>query len=154
MKKKNSTAVVLSILTAIFAVVAILCAMAPGFAETIRGTGFQIMFGAEARATNPVPGLIVVFVLEILTVIVALAAAFNKTAARVYLNLACLVMGLANGVLLIFSRELYCLANTFVIDSGATALKLGSGFITSIIFDFLAMLTSLLVVYLAKRKED
>ncbi len=154
MKKKNTTAIALPIIAALFALVAIFCAMAPGFEEAARGTCFQIMFGSDDKNTNAVPGLIVVFIFEILIVLVSLVTAFNKTNSRVYLNLFTGLMALTNSMLLIFCRELYCNANPFVINSGATALEFGAGFIVSIIFNLLILIIAAVSIYLDKRKQD
>lgn len=154
MKKKNTTAIALPIIAAIFALIAIFCAMASGFEEAARGTCFQIMFGSDDKNTNAVPGLIVVFVFEILIVLVSIVTCFNKTNARSYLNLFTGLMALANSILLIFCRELYQNANPFVINSGATALEFGAGFIVSIIFNLLIVIISAVSIYLAKRKQD
>ncbi len=154
MKKKNTTAIALSIIAAIFALVAVLCAMAPGFEELARGTVFQITFGDDNMETNAVAGLIVVFVFEILIVLISGFSAFLKGKARsITLGLVG-AMGVANAVLTIFCRELYCLANPFVENSGATALEFGSGFIVTIIFNLLIVIVSLLSIYLAKRKDN
>ncbi len=154
MKKKNSASIALPIIAAVFALVAILCAMAPGFEELARGTCFQIMFGSEEKATNAVPGLIVVFIFEILIVLVSAVACFNKKTTRMCLDLFIGAMSLTNAILLLFSRELYCAANSFVINSGSTALEFGSGFIVCIIFNLLILIISALSIYLGKRKQD
>ncbi len=154
MKKKNSTNLALSIIIAVFALVAILCCMAPGFDELARGTVYQIMFGVDDWETSAVPGLIVVFIFEIFIFVISLVAAFIKTKARSYIDILLGAMGLANAILLLFCRELYCGSNSQVINSGATALEFGSGFIVLIIFNLLIVIVSLLLVYLSKRKED
>ena len=156
MKKKSTGGILLAILASVFALVAILCAIAPGFTvEQGRGTGFIIMFGATEKATVAVPGLIVAFILEIVIVFVSLIAAFSRSKGRVILNLFSVAAAICAAVLLLFAKTLYVSANGLnPADSLIKDLKLASGFITSIVFDFLSAACSLLVVYISRRKED
>lgn len=151
MRKKNNSGIVVALITAIFAVVAIFCLMAPGFDEASWGTGFIVSFGAQSKATVAVPALIIAFVLEIVAAVFALLFVAIRNKARTIVILFAGVCTLVAGILFLLSKTFFLSANGF---TSYTDFKVGAGFITTAVFDFLATLTSLLVVYMVRRKDE
>ena len=154
MNKKRNVGNLLPLIAAIFAIVAIFCAMAPGFSEASRGTGFIVMFGNQSNGKAPVAGLIVAFIVEILVAVVALASMMVKGKGKFGLMLFVAAGSIAAAVLFLFAKNLYISANASVDPIIVTDFKLGAGFITSIVFDFLAAAAALLKVWLDNRKDE
>ncbi len=152
---RNKTNLLLGVVVAIAALVAIFTLFAPGFGSvddygSTRGNGFEILFGVESRSYNAVPLLIVAFVLVCVAVLTALVSAFMPGKLAMITFAITGVLLAAAGIMFIFAPALFKSANPNISES-AEAVKLGAGFITSMIFAFIGALLSLYGAYETKK---
>lgn len=156
MKRKSRVSIALPLIGILFAIVAIFCLMAPGFNEASRGTGFVVAFGGSNIDRHPVAGLIIAFALQILVILVAMFSLAVKGKGKYGLLLFAAAAAVASAVLFIFAKPLYIAANAGdpLSEITVTDFKLGAGFITSIIFSFLAGGILALKVYVDRRSDE
>lgn len=155
MKRKSRVSIALPLIGILFAIVAIFCLMAPGFNEASRGTGFVAAFGGSNIDRHPVAGLIIAFALQILVILVAMFSLAVKGKGKYGLLLFAAAAAVASAVLFIFAKPLYIAAQQQYADYEiGDDFKLGAGFITSIIFSFLAGGILALKVYVDRRSDE
>lgn len=148
---RNKTNLVLGIIIALAAIVGVFVLFAPGFGSvddygSTRGSGFEILFGAQRRGYVAVGGLIVAFVCLCLGVFSAFVSAFLPgKAAMIGFGATALLLAAA-GILFIFAPAMFKLANPAASES-AEAITLGAGFITAMIFSFIGALLSFYGAY-------
>lgn len=152
MKKKNTLNVVLTFAIMIFAIIAVCVLFAPAFTDTVRGTGWDVIF--QNKTTNGnfmVPELIGAFVLEALCFVLSFFLFFlhGKGKGGMYIFIAALA--LVAGVLFLFGKQFYLAHNPQEVFNKAD-WGVGGAFITTAIFDFLVFAVALGGAYAGKHE--
>jgi hypothetical protein len=145
MKKKNTLSIALAFTIMIFAIVAVCVLFAPAFTDTVRGTGWHVLFKNNANGGNyMVPELIGAFVLTALAFLLSFLLFFVKGKGKTALYIFIAAITLIAGVLFCFGKQFFILHSP---SKPYNDFAIGGAFITSAIFDFLIAIVASLGVY-------
>jgi hypothetical protein len=146
MKKKNTLSIVMTFAIMIFAIVAVCVLFAPAFTDTVRGTGWHVIFKNNTNNGDyMIPELIGAFVLSALTFVLGFLLFFVKGKGRTALYIFIAAIGLIAGLLFCFGKQFFILHSPSKLYND---FAIGGAFITAAIFDFLTAIVASIGVYL------
>lgn len=154
-KKTNNGNTVLALGVGLMAIIGILVLFADAFDEATWGTGFEAIFGLEARGTVLCIPLLVAFLCSCLSVFLPLFCLFIKGKGRggMYVFVAALLI--ASATLMLFGKQFFIQSNGLNSDPAINQIEsVGAAYITAAVFNFLGGLLAILGAYAGRSKKD